>query len=57
MGALDRNLEYENQSEIEVKYDDERRYLSKEEQKEFFNEHDFKIISWYCDPPIENTFQ
>lgn len=57
MGDPDRYLEYKNELEIEVKYDDERRNLSKEEQEEFFNEHKFKIISWYCDPPIENTFQ
>lgn len=27
------------------------------EEKKLFDQHGFKIISWYCDPPIENTFK
>lgn len=39
---------------VEVREND--RQLSKEEKEEFFNEHNFKIISQHCDPPIKNKF-
>lgn len=32
-------------------------YVTPEQIDEFLAKHDFKIISWYCDEPIENTFQ
>nr|QGT51281.1 hypothetical protein Firmicute1046_3570 [uncultured Firmicutes bacterium] len=56
MGDPDAYKKYENELEIEVNYNG-RRNLSEEEKQEFFNEHNFKIISQTCDPPIENTFQ
>lgn len=50
--------EYKNKNDngvyIEVRKNN--RLLSGEEKEEFFNEHNFKIISQYCDPPIENKF-
>lgn len=31
--------------------------MSLKESQAFFDQFDFKIISWSCDPPIENTFK
>lgn len=36
-------------------YDKETCYYI--ESKEFLKEHDFNVISWKCDEPIENTFK
>lgn len=27
------------------------------EERELLEQHGFKVISWYCDPPIKNTFK
>ena len=32
-------------------------YIDPEYKEEFLEAHDFKIISWECDEPIENTFR
>ena len=32
-------------------------YLFQEEINELLDNHSFKVIDWYCDPPIENTFK
>lgn len=32
-------------------------YKDPTQSKEFLNEHNFKVIDWYCDPPIENSFK
>ena len=51
--------DYKNTSQmpyIQV-YDINTGYYKDEKQsKEFLNEQKFKILSWYCDAPIENTF-
>ncbi len=50
--------EYKNKNDnglcIEVR--ENNRTLSEEEEQAFFNEHNFKIISQQCDPPITNKF-
>ena len=37
-------------------YDKNTCYFS-ENTEEFLEEHNFKIVSWECDEPIENTFK
>lgn len=32
-------------------------YMDDEQSKALLDEHGFKIIEWYCDPPAENTFK
>lgn len=32
-------------------------YKDPEQSKEFLDELNFKVIEWYCDPPIKNTFK
>ncbi len=56
LNAPDTQNRYENELEIKVNYNNGSRNLTKKEKEEFFNEHNFKVISWYCDPPIKNTF-
>ena len=31
-------------------------YKDPTQRQEFLEEHDFKILIWYCDLPVENTF-
>ena len=32
-------------------------YKNPNKSKEFLNQYNFKVIKWYCDPPIKNTFK
>jgi|LSQX01.1.fsa_nt_gb hypothetical protein len=32
-------------------------YKDPTQSKEFLDEYSFRVISWYCDPPITNTFK
>ena len=32
-------------------------FIGPENTEEFLKEHNFKIVSWECDEPIENTFK
>lgn len=55
MGDPDEYDEYGNNPYINVTKDGE--ILDYYGRQDFYNEHNFKIISWHCDPPIENTFK
>lgn len=55
MGDPEKYDEYGNNPYITVSKDGE--ILDYYGRQEFYSEHNFKIISWSCDPPIRNAFE
>lgn len=57
LGEPENKTEYPVEPQIDIYDKNTCYYITPEKSKEFFEEHTLKVISWYCDPPIENTFK